>query len=1087
MAGTVDADTIAPPARDTVPPTLSISVFDPPDKRFAETAELGRGGMGRVVEAIDRALGRSVAIKQSLASTPADLARFEREVRITAQLQHPSVIPILDVGRDDDGRPFYIMRKIEGDPLADRVDAAATLRDRLALVSPLLGAIDAAAYAHAKRIIHRDIKPWNILLGPFGETLLIDWGIARQLDEETEDIATLATADTGTALTRLGVAQGSPGFLAPEQARGEVVDTRADVYSLGATLFFVLAGTPPYGRIGADEAIERAAAGEPAELARVPEGVPRELIAITNKAMATAASERYADAGELAADLRRFLAGQLVAAHEYTTRERIVRWLRRHRVAATVTTVALIVIAAVSTIAIRQVIRDRDTAEHASSVAIHRADENLLDRARSLGTSDPTSAIAVLRTLRPESPLWPEAHAIARAAVRGGIERRIGVHARHVSALAFSPDGKRLASGSDHIAIHELPGGKPRTISTTGTELLVWWGSRTVASITGGERKLVRIIDVETGSSHDLDAADPVQLVAHHDRLLVREKTGAVVAYARDRTRTVLVDSGALAIAARGSTIVVGHSTAITVIDREGTRTTPIAQPTGAHMVLSPDASRVAILGRGVVHEWKLADLAAEPRQWPRSTTTLNNLDYDGNTLIAWAADGSGFVSLGDTVVPLWTAEERRPGVLPRHIVPFDGGALFVTDRGALAIRTLQGTTPLAHRPVDTTRIDIERSGRFVAYGLGDGSVLLLDLGFALPLSIPVSRTTALAGFNGEKTLLTGFRSDDERGLPVDGLSIFDHQSRELIATKHVVVASTQVSIHKDIIITSRISNHEVWDSSGKRLFELPRAPQVDIEDGVLYWIDLDGRVWSRTTRPVAPAIELGRLPAGVRAIGGPGTGTGPMVMGLRIYDGQPTVSLLAAEGYRSIRITPTGTQDIPTPPGFHTLAGRIDGVWWTRLRDANDRSLWRDGTRIPVRHHVDRIRFLEDRVWAIGEAMLTEIDAGGQIIRELALPSVNQVTVEKDRVLAADAGGVVEIVPATNVRSLLRAFGKVDTVFGSADGKRIVAMTVARDGSQALAYWTDPVPSNPAALRVFLDTLTNAHLAPGSDVLRWD
>ncbi|MBA3455814.1 MAG: protein kinase, partial [Deltaproteobacteria bacterium] len=140
-------------------PTRALSVFDPPRVRFDEQAELGRGGMGRVVEAMDLALDRPVAIKHLLATGNEDLARFEREVRITARLQHPSIVPILDAGRDQHGLPFYIMRKIDGEPLSVRVAAATTPRDRIALVPAMLGAIDAAAYAHAQGVIHRDIKP----------------------------------------------------------------------------------------------------------------------------------------------------------------------------------------------------------------------------------------------------------------------------------------------------------------------------------------------------------------------------------------------------------------------------------------------------------------------------------------------------------------------------------------------------------------------------------------------------------------------------------------------------------------------------------------------------------------------------------------------------------------------------------------------------------------------------------------------------------------------------------------------------------------------------------------------------------------
>src|SRR5665647_301123 len=258
----------------------AVSPFDPPRVRFDEQAELGRGGMGRVVDAIDLALDRPVAIKHLLASGNADLARFEREVRITARLQHPSIVPILDAGRDEQGQPFYIMRKIDGEPLSARVVAATTARDRIALVPAMLGAIDAAAYAHAQGVIHRDIKPWNILLGPFGETLLIDWGIARDLAATEISVPGAEPEQRESGLTRVGDAVGTPGFMAPEQARGEPVDRRADVYSLGATLYFVLTGTLPFAGSEATVAISTVAAGGGPDLTKIPPEVPAELGAI---------------------------------------------------------------------------------------------------------------------------------------------------------------------------------------------------------------------------------------------------------------------------------------------------------------------------------------------------------------------------------------------------------------------------------------------------------------------------------------------------------------------------------------------------------------------------------------------------------------------------------------------------------------------------------------------------------------------------------------------------------------------------------------------------------------------------------------
>ncbi|MCW5805225.1 MAG: serine/threonine protein kinase, partial [Deltaproteobacteria bacterium] len=438
-----DATPTVPEAPEEAAPVAAVAVED---DRFAIGPELGRGGMGRVVEAYDRALGRAVAIKQSLTADRGALARFEREARITARLQHPGIVPILDVGRDERGNPYYIMRKIDGEPLQARVAAAAGVRERLALVAPLLGAIDAVAYAHDRRVLHRDIKPANILLGPFGETLLIDWGLARELEDRADraDQAERAglenraeRAERGDApsdagglqeegLTRLGAAYGTPGFLAPEQARGEAVDARADVYSLGATLYFVLAGEVPFHAAGATAAVELAAAGTAPDLGAIPREVPAELAAIAAKALSPDAAARYADAGELASDLRRFLAGQLVSAHAYTAGERVRRWIGRHRAVATVAAVAFAAVVATVLVAFRRVSADRDRALAASILAEQRADELLVDRARSLITVDPTSAVAALRGLRAGSPLWDTGRAIVRAAVSGGVERLVG-------------------------------------------------------------------------------------------------------------------------------------------------------------------------------------------------------------------------------------------------------------------------------------------------------------------------------------------------------------------------------------------------------------------------------------------------------------------------------------------------------------------------------------------------------------------------------------------------------------------------------------------------------------------------------------
>ena len=1087
MAPTVGADSVAPAPRETLPPSLSISVFDPPEQRFVETSELGRGGMGRVVEAIDRALGRSVAIKQSLATSSVDLARFEREVRITAQLQHPSVIPILDVGRDPEGHPFYIMRKIEGEPLADRVALAKTTRDRLALISSFLGAVDAAAYAHAKRIIHRDIKPWNILLGRFGETLLIDWGIARELDDDQEDPTTLAAADTGVGLTRLGVAQGTPGFLAPEQARGEVVDARADVYSLGATLFYILANQLPYGRISATEAVDASAAGKPPAFSVIPEEVPRELIAILTKAMAPEPAERYADAGELATDLRRFLAGQLVAAHAYSTREKLAKWVRRHRIAVTVGTIALVTVGVVSTISIRQVIHDRDAADESRAVAVEQADEAVLQRVRSLLDSDPTSAIAVLRGLRPDSPHWKQARDLVRVAVRGGIERRVAVHASFVSALAFSPDGAWLASGSRELKVQAVPAGPVRTLANGNITSIVWWGPRTLAFIDMRDQTWVaKLANVDSGVYAELETVDPQELVVFGEQLLVLEKSGALVAFSRERVKTVMIADGVTRVTVRGTRAVAFGAAGLTVIEPGGMRSTP-ALNIGL-LRISPDGTRVAALGGGLVREWRLAELEAKPREWPRSKTSLGDLEYVGDQLIAWSSDGSGFVSLDEGQSPLWTVGERSSGVLTHHILAFDDGAVFVNDSGAFAIHQAAGTAVQPHREMGVTRADVDHSGRFLAFGLSDGSVLLDDLGPAFPRMFPVVRTAELAGMVDNKIVMTGFASpllrDEaavERGaLQVVGLTVFDPETHQLHSTPSRV-SRYRVVTQDGVIVGSENPQHWVWNAQGELVFEL-ESRQLTVEGSTVYWIDQQGQIWKRTAKPLGPASLVLKLPATIRPSGG--YGDGEVVGHLRVIDGELTITLISKQGMRSALVTPTGLVDVPVPSSRHVLVSRLGGVWWTSERNPDDRALWRGNERLQLGHNVDHYRDVGGRFWAIGDNKLSELDATGKLLHQFSF-SGKSIAEANGTAYVDHLSGILVLVPESNLRSSLRVSGRVNNVVAS--GRAVVAMTTARDGSRRLAYWTDPVPADPAVLRTFLDTLTNARLDSASYVLHWD
>ncbi len=313
MARTHDSDAtlslgpLATPARPAVGvPDLGFAA------RYQLGARLAEGGLAIIYDAHDVVLDRKVAIKQLRDPDPGLTARFLREARLTSRLVHPGIVPIYDLGSDADGVLSYAMKWIAGRSLAHELAARPTLEARLALVPAVIAIAEAVAYAHSQRVIHRDLKPANVVVGAFGEIVVIDWGLARSLDEP--DLPTGGgAAPAHPQLTGAGSVLGTPCYMPPEQARGEAVDTRADIYALGAILYQLVSGAAPYDVSGAhtadagDPIWDRVAAGPPRPIAALVPAVPPELAAIIERAMARAAGDRYADAEALAQALAAFL------------------------------------------------------------------------------------------------------------------------------------------------------------------------------------------------------------------------------------------------------------------------------------------------------------------------------------------------------------------------------------------------------------------------------------------------------------------------------------------------------------------------------------------------------------------------------------------------------------------------------------------------------------------------------------------------------------------------------------------------------------------------------------------------------------
>ncbi len=627
---------------------------------YAITGEIAKGGMGRVLDARDLRLGRDVAIKELLPRNRDAAHRFEREARITARLQHPSIIHVYEAGVWAGGEPFYAMTKVAGRSFDKVIAERATLAGRLALLPHVISIADALAYAHSENVIHRDLKPSNVLVGEFGETVVIDWGLAKDLAAPIDPLHSLTGSCANDTLD--GSVVGTPAYMPPEQARGEPVDQRADVFAIGAILYHVLVGAAPYVAPSSKDVLDRVLAGPPIAVEQREPGVPVDLVTIVAKAMARDPAERYATAGELAADLKRFQTGQLVAAHHYTRAELFWRWLRRHRLAVGVGVIAIATLAVLGTIGIRQIIAEKDRAETEQRKDEQRRAALLEERGRAeliAGHAGPAlvNLVGAARDQRPTSALG----FLIADAMRPFEATVATLDAGERNVAAFAPDGALIATGAGNgrVVLWTADGARVRDVDAGhGAILALAWDRASHAFATVGD--------------------DGIARVWTRDGQLVRElrgHTGAIgdVAFSSDGQRLVTASADTTAsvwtVASGERVVLEGHKGALQSarIDRDGVRVvtasidgtanvwsaatgtllTPLRGHVGAIRVALWDATGDRIVTAGVDGTARIWDpdkgklLVAPLRHDRNSTVESVAWSHDGSRVLTASSDGT--------------------------------------------------------------------------------------------------------------------------------------------------------------------------------------------------------------------------------------------------------------------------------------------------------------------------------------------------------------------------------------------------------------------------------------------------------------